>query len=360
MAEQAPKPGDKQRYILGLILAVAALMPAVVWLALLAAERDRLGGGWGSPVEMAATLLVVLLVVALGVAAFKLSRVLEYIDPEQIDFPALSESFSDSGGRLAAYLERPPPRPFEAACLAPIWNGLFPPAARLAIALLLPLMLIMLALLSYMVLGATEADRIIDQGPVNTALATVTSVEEKRDRNNGRYFETRYRFKAVAGTTDLHSMSFADHTELRPGDLAPVEYMARDPSLNRLEGMRTTPIDPNAILLPVGAITLVFLPSFGVYVWWRRRFARVLLTEGVLVDAAIESLRRGGRGAVFCKVEYRLRGLVERKRLAVPADPSLYATLHNRRQRHQTIKVLAHPERFGSVYLIEPILAATR
>ena len=84
MAEQAPKPGDKQRYILGLILAVAALMPAVVWLALLAAERDRLGGGWGSPVEMAATLLVVLLVVALGVAAFKLSRVLEYIDPEQM------------------------------------------------------------------------------------------------------------------------------------------------------------------------------------------------------------------------------------------------------------------------------------
>jgi hypothetical protein len=360
MAEQAPKPGDKQRYILGLILVIVAMMPAVLWLALLVAERDELGGGWGSPVEIAATLLVVSLVVVLGVVAFKLSRVLEYIDPEQIDFPAMSDSFSDIGGRLAAYLDRPPPRPFEAACLTPIWNGLFPPAARLAIALLLPLMLIMLALLSYMILGATKADRIIDRGPVSTTLATVTDVKEKHDRNGGRYFEARYRFKPVAGTTYLHSMSFADHTALRPGDLAPVEYIARDPSLNRLEGMRTTPIDPNAILLPAGAITLVFLPSFGVYVWWRRRFARVLLTEGVLVDAAIESLRRGGRGAVFRKVEYRFRGLVERKRLAVPADPSLYATLHNRRQRHQTIKVLAHPERFGSVYLIEPILAAAR
>jgi hypothetical protein len=51
MAGQAPKPGDKQRYILGLILDVAALMPAVVWLALLVAERDELGGSWGSPVE---------------------------------------------------------------------------------------------------------------------------------------------------------------------------------------------------------------------------------------------------------------------------------------------------------------------
>jgi hypothetical protein len=234
------------------------------------------------------------------------------------------------------------------------------PAARLAIALLLPLTLILLLLSSYMVLGATKADRIIDQGPVNTTLATVTDVEEKFDRNGGRYFEARYHFKPIAGTTDLHSMSFADHTELRPGDLAPVEYMAQDPSLNRLEGMRTIPIDPNAILLPFGAITLLFLPSFGVYVWWQRRFARVLLTEGLLVDAAIESLRRGGRGAVFCKVEYRLRGLVERKRLAVPADPNLYATLHNRRRQHRTIKVLAHPERFGSVYLIEPILAAAR
>jgi len=288
MAEQT-KPGDKQRYIFGLILVVVALMPAVVWLALLVAERDKLGGGWGSPMEIAATFLVVSLVVALGVVAIKLSRVLEYIDPEQIDFPAMSESFSDSGGRLAAYLERPPPRPFEAACLAPIWNGLFPPAARLAIALLLPLTLILLLLSSYMVLGATKADRIIDQGPVTTTLATVTDVKEKFDRNGGRYFEARYHFKPIAGTTYLHSMSFADHTELRPGDLAPVEYMAQDPSLSRLEGMRTTSIDPNAILLPFGVITRVFLPSFGVYVWWQRRFARVLLTEGFW------SMRRSSR-----------------------------------------------------------------
>ena len=355
-----PPPGDRRFYTTWLVILMLALIAPLMWIAFSVAESGQrhVGIELGNPTLLLAGVTAIGLLIAIFAVAIKLDRIVNYIDPAQHRFQPLSSARGDSDRRLATYLALHPPRPWDAGCFQRLWDAVLPPAARWTMGLMLPLILTMLALVTALTQSVTRMDRLLDAGPVTVVQATVLSVKEGHDKNSGHYVAVGYRFQPADETTYRQSVSYAPRTALRFGDLAEVEYLPQDPDQNRLRGLHGTPMDPAAILWPASLIAAILVIGSGLFYWWQRRFIRRLCQEGLIVDATIAALRRGGRGAIFCKIGYRLLGVPHEKRLVAPVDSRLYATLHNRRQSGETIKVLAHPTQFRSAYLIEPHLTS--
>jgi len=349
----------KKTKLLGILITlVVAIAPLTVWLVSLEKRRALSAPPFpfGSAQEIIAVSLLLAIFIAIIIIAVKLQKAIDEVIPGKIDFPRLSHNQQIKPSIAQGYFNQAPPRPFNEEIFKAVWNGILPPPVRVLLWSLVPLTIAMMSLFIFMALWVSEDSRQLDKGPVTQVQGQVINVQKKNSRD-GSYYEIFYQFAPNPQANLIKGTSYADHKAFNQNDRVNIEYLNQNKRISRIIGLRTMPTDITLIIMMVIVLTILLIPAIVIYLWWKKGFTKAMLCHGVLLEAQIEKVKKGGKGMIFAEVSYHLNGIKHSKKLSCPAVQELFPVLSNRQSEHMPIKVLVHPQKYRYAYLIEPHLS---
>lgn len=254
---------------------------------------------------------------------------------------------------VTRFFDQPLPRSSE-QLLGFLWNGLLPPVWRILMVVMTGLCLLLLILLWLLVFRFQGDERRFIREPVLTSTAVVTNRDKIVKLQQWQY-AYRYQLQGVTYT----GASFSESDQWRPGDTVPIEYLAGAPSKSRIQRALLTSVASTRPVLIATGLTFLLLPCGFFYYFWRRRGLAKMLEEGSLAWGRIVTLRQGGRGAVYAKVEIAGGTGRQQKRLVHPLLSGLFPALRGQQVKDQPLLLLTHPD-IRWAYLFEPHIHDSR
>lgn len=343
---------DKTRHIITLVILILLLVALTVFMFL--SHSTWQPAEWGSICDITAAAGIIVVFAAMFVTAVKLQRIMDFVDPEAVDFEPLPPDRHISNAALFTYLRHSPPRPFSPELFEPLYRGIMPKSIVMILWGMITLTLAVLLMTAGMLYIVGEDTRRLDREAVLTVWGEVSELSTHSTRN-GRYVSVSYRYGV--GDRTYRGISYADEAgSLQVGAKVRVECLKENFALSRIEGLRTVPMDLTHLRIMLVAVTAVLMPGLLLYFAYRKRWLKRLLLEGDLAVGEIISLRKGGRGMIFAKVVFDTGNGRIIRRLSYPLHPSIYEVLYNRKRMGEPVRLLIHSERFHYVYLIEPHL----
>lgn len=349
------------RLIGSLVILAAAFAGSVVWLIHLEQQRKKIlpNSEWGSPEEIAAAVIAALVFSAIIGVAILLQKM---VDAHQsfgtTNLPPLKPKVMLEAEVVQRFFKLPRPRLLEKNMFKILWDGLFPPAVRIMLLCLVPLTVFMTIALLFLVLTFAKDDMTLSMKKTAVCRGTVTEIERNASRS-GTFYRVEYTYRIDAYEINGENESYTSDSDIHIGQPVPVEYLVENPAINRIDGMRTTPLNPFLPILMTGVLIFLFIPGLLIYFFLQRRFLKHLIMNGTLVWGEIDRIRKGGRGMVFVRVRYELEGVRYTQKLVCPPAPGLYPPLAARHQQQMQLLLLVSPLQYKKCYLIEQHLLAS-
>ena len=352
---------NKKTLIFLLVFLFTILAPSMIWVIRLdqAREISPPARTWGTPEEIMATAVLVLIIGAIIGVAILLQRAMGAYSAGSTKLPKIKAGLTIPVEQAEAFFEKPPPRQLNESLFAALKDAVFPPVAKIMFIILIPLTIIMMVMLILLTLSLNKSDRMLQTDETVTTQGVVTHVEKKSSRSGVKYAVT-YHFTPDGTTEETKGISYNKSADVTPEQQVLVEYLSKAPAVSRIKGMQSSPVDFMMPVIMAGMLFFAILPGILFYIVSRRRFLKDLITEGRIVWGGILKIRQGGRGMIFAKVLYEFEGIPCTKKLLCPAIQGLYHPLAARKEKELPVLLLVHPDRSNRAYLFEPHLTEKR
>ncbi|SLM32453.1 membrane hypothetical protein [Desulfamplus magnetovallimortis] len=353
----------RNRLIGVLVVLCLCLFPSIFLLVSFESKREKAfpGSSWGSIEEITVAFILGLIVISIIVVAVMLEKAIEgALKTGSTVFPDLDYNLRLKKHSVQEYFSSPAPRFLDKKIVSKMWDAVFPPFVRTILLCIVPLTVVMVGGLLFMVLGFCKNDLTMIREETAICKGYVTHIEKKSSRSGVSFsfdyeyrLDSHYNYSSDDKSGIMKGKSFTGKKIYEKGDVVPVEYLLADPVISRIKGMRASPLDPLLPAIVAGLLVFVLIPFLLIHVTLQKRFLKTLVVNGSLVQGHIVSVKKGGKGMVFCKVGYEFNGEEYVQRLVCPATKGLYYPLSARHEQKIPVTLLVSPPLVRKSYLFE-------
>ncbi len=263
-----------------------------------------------------------------------------------------------SRSELENFFLLPPPRRGDPAVEQAILDLYLPRIGRILMAsvALVCFMSALLCVVLAMRLGYGNEWRMLAD-PTASGRGTVIGVEAITGSKGSITYRYAFEFMPPGSAAPVKGFCFSSRPAGERGAAADIEYVASKPAIARMKGTHLNPVPlPVFLLIPLNFLIMIGL-LYGIFAY-RKRWAGLLVREGVLVQAAVREIKRGAK-AQRILLSYDLNGESRSATLQLFLRKPQLELLARLRNEARKVAAIANPVRRKQVLILDLICSET-